>query len=950
MRQAPQARRVRALHCAALAAAATTALPCAAAQGTDPAPNATASRIEITGSRLPQTANEPAAPVQIVSREEIQRSGNATLREWLESLPSANGSLSDIGGAASFASGASGASFRSMGKQSTLILLNGRRLSPYPLADYAEVFTNIDALPFEAIERVEILKIGGAALYGSEAVAGVINIITRPAFEGWQARASHQQSLTSGRFGNTLASLTGGFKGLPGLDGARVLANLELYHRDGLVWSEVLDQVRPQARELSASFGSPSSYSWPGNVIGAGPVAGCDPAQINSGLCFYDRYQRFEVVPAAKRANGLLSATLPLAQGFEGFAELLLAHVEVNYLSVQQPYGPRLAPATWGNPSTNAGQTFTYRGLPAGHPLNTTGSSEAELRYRFVDAPAQTDVVTTQYRALGGLRGPLQLAGLALESELAFGAMGGRTQMNQRAWYSASGFKQVIGDYTPGQTDPLFFQRGYRIGQTNSAEVINTLFPSYGYRGHVQQWFVDGRLSGSVARLPAGDLNLVLGMDLRHESFTVDPSERLRMGDIVGNGLSASDAKRLVASTYAEAQLPLARGLDAQLAARLDKHGNASAHLSPKLALRWAPGAQWMLRGAVETGFRAPNLTESAPSTKFAFDSASDPRRCPQASALARDLRSSANLLASTDPQRTLLLARADNVINNECNASLASIVSHNADLKPETARSANLGIVFMPTAQWRLAADAWAIERKNEIGLPSNRDLIAAEAVQPAGTVNRATLDGNDRSFSSAEAAQYGVNIGALNSVVGRFANELRTRNQGVDISASGNLPTPLGALNLKLDAVYQVDYRFWSPVRNGWGDNLAGRSGFPRWKLSHSMGLAWGAFHHTFSGTTTSGTLLQGDFFDTTYSPEGCAANGYTEAECRVAGYTRWDYALEYKPTKQVKLSAQVYNVFNLRAPIGVASWRNGGGILPPTSEDAKGRMLRLGVELGW
>jgi iron complex outermembrane receptor protein len=184
----------------------------------------------------------------------------------------------------------------------------------------------------------------------------------------------------------------------------------------------------------------------------------------------------------------------------------------------------------------------------------------------------------------------------------------------------------------------------------------------------------------------------------------------------------------------------------------------------------------------------------------------------------------------------------------------------------------------------------------------------------------------------------------------VGRFSNELRTRNRGVDLGASGQVASPLGAVNLKLDATYQSDWRVWSPVRNGWGDNLAGRSGYPRWKLSHSVGLNWGAFTHTLGGTTTSGTPLRGDFYDSTYTAEGCAANGYTESECRVAGYTRWDYGLEYRPSKAVKLHAQVYNVFNLRAPIAVASWLNGGGILPPSSEDPKGRMLGVGVEVGW
>lgn len=905
-------------------------------------------RVDITGSRLPVRPHENQAdamtPVQVFSQDDIRRSGAATLREWLEQLPAHAGGSNEIGGSASFAAGSSSASLRNLGKQATLLLLNSRRVAPYPLADYAEVFSNLDALPFEAIERIEILKAGGAAMYGSDAVAGVINIITRQHFSGVQMRASHQRSLTSGQFGKSSASLTAGFA-LPGSERGRVLANAEVYQRDGLVWSQVLKYVRPELSELSGGFGTGSTYSWPGNVVGGAPIPGCTAENIRNGLCFYDRYERFEVLPAAKRANMLLSSTLPLAGGLEAFSELLLARNETRYLSPFMAYGPRQGSITWGNPTNNASQTFWYRGLPATHPLNTTGEDDADFRYRFIDGPNETSVATNQYRWLVGARGPWR----SYEWEAAAGAMGGQTRMDQRGWYSASGFRQVVGNDDPAQVDPRFFQRGYRIGQTNDAAVINKLFPTYGYRGHVRQVFADGKLSGDIGRMSAGPVTAVVGAELRHESFTVDPSAALRAGDIVGNGLSASDAKRLVASTFGEVSLPLATGFDAQLAARLDKHGSTEAHLSPKLALRYSPNPAWLLRGTVEGGFRAPNLTESAPSTKFSFDNGvPDPRRCPQASALARDLRARAQALPGTDPNQTLLLARADSVVNSECSASLASIVSNNPALAPETSRSATIGLVLTPAPRWRLAADAWLIERRNEIGLKDNRELLNSESQQPPGTVNRAGFD-NDRSFSAAERLQYGVTAGSLVSTVGRFENVARTRMAGVDLLAQAGTNTPWGSLDLSMDALYQQEVRFWSTVRSGWGDNLAGR-GYPRWKSTLSAALTTQRFTHSLRAITTGGTSLQGDFFDTTYTPEGCAAQGYSEGDCRVAGFTRWDYAVEYRPTRALTVSASVYNLFKRQKGIAVASWLNAGGILPPSDEDPMGRMLRVTMEYRW
>lgn len=914
-------------------------------------------RVEITGSRLPVTgAGEGIAPLQVVTRRELQQSGAQNLRDWLDGLASGGGGSNEAGTSASFAAGASGASLRNMGSQATLVLLNGRRLAPYPLADYASVFTNLDSLPFEAIERIEVYKAGGAALYGSDAVAGVINVITRSDYRGVQGRVSHERSLRNNLHRTNQAVLAGGFD-LPGSPSGRLLASAELYQRDGLVWRDVMDEVRPEVYRRSPNFGSWSSYSWPGNVIGAAAVPGCAPEQQRNGLCMYDRYQRFEVLPEARRANLLLDGRLPLEGGRELFSEAVLAQARTLYLQPYMAYGPGLGRVTWGDPATGSGQTFTYRGLPAGHPLNTTGQDNADLRYRFVDAPSQVQVETTQYRWLLGGRGPLALQppsllpGLAhWDWEAAGGLMGGRSRMRSRGAFSASGFREVIGNDDPAQTDPLFFQRGYRIGQANDAAVIDRLFPEYGYTGELTQVFVDGRIRGDLARLAAGPLTAVLGADLRHERHRIRPSEALAQGDIVGSGLTASDGERLVGALFGETALPLSPTLDAQLALRLDAYQGVGPHLSPKLAMRWTPSPGWSLRGTLEGGFRAPNLTENSASTKFTFDNGvADPQRCPQAQALAADLRNQAAALPAGDAQKTLLSARADSLLQAECSAGVANIVSHNPDLQPETSRAATLGLVLSPSRHWRLALDAWAIDRRHEIGLSGSRELLSAEAVAPAGTIVRAPLT-NDRSFSADEQARYGVSAGSVDAVVTRFQNQSRTRNRGVDLAAVARGLTPWGPLELTADLTYQVELRFWSAVRNGWGDNLAGRRSYPRWRGSVAATLGLGRWSHTLRGFGLSSTALQGDFYETTYTPAGCAAGGWTPSECRLAGFIRWDYALNLKANADLNILVNIVNVFDLRAPYGVASWVNGGGIWPIHGEEARGRMLKLTVEQRW
>lgn len=270
-------------------------------------------RIEITGSNIKRIDAETSSPVQIIRREDIQRSGANSVKQLLDQLVSASPTLSDISGSNSFASGASSANLRNLGKTSTLILFNGRRVAPYALADFNEVFTNLDALPLDAVERVEVLKNGASAVYGSDAVAGVINIITRNDFQGLNLKAAYQRSHHVSQAHEGTAALTGGLGNLQ-RDGYNVLANVEFFKRHNIVSRNVIREINPLRfvpGAIPSTFAAQAStFSYPGNLIGAGgagPIAGCDPALVIGGLCRYDRFERFELIPAAERTNALLS-------------------------------------------------------------------------------------------------------------------------------------------------------------------------------------------------------------------------------------------------------------------------------------------------------------------------------------------------------------------------------------------------------------------------------------------------------------------------------------------------------------------------------------------------------------------------------------------------------------------------------------------------------------------
>lgn len=914
-------------------------------------------KVIITGSNLKRIDTETSTPVQIMRREEIARLGVNSVKEALETLTASNGALSDIGGSNSFAGGASAVSLRNLGKQSTLVLLNSRRVAPYALADYNEVFTNLDSLPLDAIERIEVLRNGGSSIYGSDAVAGVINIITRSDYQGVQARASYDQSLKNQQFKTKTASITAGFGDFE-KDKFNVLANLEVFKRGEVIWRDVVDDINPAYGDKFSAVapksglmfgdrGAPSTYSYPGNLIGQGAVPGC--ATVNSaGLCVYDRFSRFEAVPKSDRVNGLLSGKLNLGGGTEAFAEALYSHTKTNYTNAFGTYGSTTANAIWGDPATGNGRSFIYQYLPASHPLNTTGE-DVEFRYRWADAPAYRETDSDQYRVLGGLKGTWN----SYDWETAAGVMGSKTKDRTYGSLSDSGFKKEVGDYnnfdpdTGSVRDPNFFNHGYKIGQVNSPEVLNTLFPAQGYDGKITQYFADAKISGEVGKIGGRAIGMAAGVEVRRESFRITPTANLLAGDIVGYGVATADASRTTEAAFTEINLPVTASIDITGAARVDKFPGFKAHASPKLAATWKATSALMFRGTAESGFRAPNLTESAQSSKFAFSpSVADPKRCGKAQELGSDLRNQSAALPASDPNKALLLARADTVEGNECAAGVPSIVRNNPNLKPETTHMGTVGFVLESVNGTNISLDYWKIERKDEIGNKSTDELLASEADQPAGVVNREPLSA-DKTFTAAEQAKYGVTAGRLVSTTGSFLNVARTKTSGVDLSANTRFNTAIGRLDLGANATRLLDLKYFSSALNNYGDNLAGRYGYSKTMANVNAALKTGDFSNSLRLTYQSKTALNDDYFDDTYTLAGCAARKWSADECQIKAYKRLDWNLSYTGVKDLTVSLFVRNLTNNRPPVDLRAFNAAGGVIPQDNQDVSRRSVRLTAE---
>jgi iron complex outermembrane recepter protein len=921
-------------------------------------------RVEITGSNIKRIDLETAAPVQIINREAVKNSGAASVRELLQILPSSSvGSLSDINGSNSFASGASSADLRNLGKTSTLILLNGRRVAPYALADFNELFTNLDGLPLDAVERVEILRSGASAIYGSDAVAGVINIITRKDYQGLQVSAGHEQSQVSGRFKQSTASITGGFGDLE-RDRFNVLANLEVFKRESMMWRDVMKYINPlrlSSGGVPSTFNAQlSTFSYPGNLLPAdeeiapGPITGataqCPANLVVDSLCRYDRFTRFQALPEAERTNLLLSGRMLFGGGLEGFGEVLYSKTKTKYLSPFQTYGAASGPSFWGNPSTNEALTFTPRGLPIGHPLNPFAEDDVELRYRFVDTPSENTTTSDNYRVLAGLKGVWN----SYDWETSVGFLGSKVQDDQRGRFSNSGFIELIGDYrnldpeVPLPTD--FFNKpgGYRIGEKNSAAVIDRLFPNFGNAAKTTQTVLDGKLTGELGQMAGGPIGFATGVDLRHEIFTITPTENLNVGDIVGVGVSRTKGSRNFWAAFGELSLPVTKGVEMQVAARVDKFPNLAANLSPKVGLMWRANDALLLRGTLETGFRAPNLTETAPSLKASFENGTvDPKRCDQAVTLAEDLRAAADALPDSDPQKALSIARADIVEGNECQASVAGVSANNPKLKPEKSKSFTVGFSAQPLRNLNITVDYWNIQRKQEIDIKTAEELLAVEdsGLPPGSSIVRAIRDANDQSFTTAEQAQYGVTAGALTVIQRSFENLFQTRTSGVDVGVAWADSTPIGKLSIEGLATYLIKYREFVGSENRFGDNLASRYQYPRVNATADFRLASGDWVNGFKLRYSSGTELRRDFNDTEGDAAWCAARPWARP-CEVFSSTFVDYYVRWSGVKDLTLGLYIKNIANRFIPIDYRAQPR-GSVIPDEPDDAKRRAWRFTAE---
>ncbi len=763
-------------------------------QAPEPADTPKPQRVVVTGSKLSATDMETALPVQVISREEIERSGITSVEEIVARLSANFGNTNEALGIGDGSHpGFTGVSLRGFGERSTLVLLNGRRITNYAFSNEAGIGVDLGQIPIAAIDRVEILTDGASAIYGSDAIAGVVNFILRSDFKGVELGAQQARPQGHGGGGTDHQSMSFGL-GSNAADGFNVFATLD-HERE----HELSARDRGFSADFRPDIGVDASTpaSLPANLfVGNGsfinPAApACTAATVfNHGGCFFDTRPYVDLLPEVENLGALLRATLASAHQGETYVELLASRQRTRQAIAPTPV----------NPGYYA--THTHWVIPVGSPFYPTalgvGGDIVDPWYRVLSTGPRVSRTDTQaWRALVGWRG--EAAGWDLDGAL-------MQSTTHSAQVLVSGFidaGKLQDALATGLVDPFGDS-----GPAGDAALDSTLIhgPTRESRSTTQS--VDFHASRNVTVWRSGVATLGFGGEARHEAMSDSPTALSPLTVGSGGYQLFKSGERDVQALYVEAVLPVTPQTQAQLAVRADRYSDFGTHVSPKLSLRWQPAKALLLRGSVGTGFRAPSLPElfTAQTTPITETDGPDPERCP-ATQLVQD-----------------------------CFPTVKFVLGGNPALRPETSRQLSLGVVVEPATDTSLELNGWRIAVKQVIGELDDVALMAPNSIYGGQYVLRGPVD---PAFPNLP--------GPITTLILTNENFGGQSSSGIDVDLRTAVKTRSGKWSMHLGGSYLATWR-----SDAGGSALAG---LPRWQ--HTLTLDWerGSWHATLEQNWRAG-----------------------------------------------------------------------------------------------
>ncbi len=730
-----------------------------------------AQRVEVTGSRIKRVDVEGTLPVTTINREELEASGAATVAEFMRTIPFAStGNFRPQSG--SSAQSFSEIDLRGLGSERTLVLIDGRRAAKGPMVGDA---VDLNIIPMAMIERVEVLTDGASAIYGSDAIGGVVNFITRKDFQGIELMAGAARPKVDGGDRDE-ASAVIGIKG----DRGRMLGGVSYSSRD-----IIYDRQRPWPITSTSAYGNNYQIYNPATGGGTGPITklpgGCgDPDFVETATqCRYAFPQVAASEAASKNEATFFNGEYEITDNWTGYMSGSVSRVT--------SFG-RYAPAP-----ANAFVPATAAGNPVGQDLF--------VWHRFAAlGPRDTSTDNNYYSFNLGAR-----TVIADRIDLDFGY-----SRNNSRYYELGRNYLVVPLAEAALADGSYNLQ--RPTQTPEA-VLNGIKATIGRDARFQDETLYANGTMDVFDLGGGKAMLNLGGEYRKELFYDKYDSLSEAGVIGGSAGNSSGGDRKVGALFGELVMPFSNALEANISARFENYSDYGSEFVPKAGLRWKLMPNLLLRGSAGKGFRAPSLPILTQKETFSAESVIDPRSCavlgtPGADCTQEDIQVDTYYIA-------------------------------NPALDSEKSTQFSLGGVWDITPTFSIKADYWNVEIEDQIvqitaqdiidrdngtdpraippGLGLTRDALGVITRVDAGYANEGTLKTDGIDISLAGSYQWGG--------YGRFRSELRYthvfsyKTGGFDFSGSIGQPE---------DRAMWVNAWNNGPYSAAWNINYIGRNEF--------------------------------------------------------------------------------------------------------------------------
>ena len=834
-------------------------------------------RVEVTGSLLARTSAETAEAITVISADRLKSMGITTVEQALQQLSANQTGQVTATSVGSYDGGASLAGLRGLDAGKTLVLLDGQRLANNVFSGDA---VDLNLIPFAAIDRIEVLREGASSIYGADAIAGVINFITRKDYRGGELDLSASRS--QGHGGNTHSvSLTYG-KGSLVDDGFNILAAAN-FNNTG----ELRGYERSYASGYTPSIGlaiSNSPGTWPGNFVDVNGNsfqvngAGCPGNPFPTaylGKCDYLYAKAVDLIPKSSQYSGLLSVSKSLPGN--------------NVLSAQY-YIAKSKITAWGGPmfyefNMSPTQDPTHFPTLVNSTLIGSGSATPDLTQDIT--AIWTDPLNDRYNTFDNTEQRFLLTLTGEKSGWNYST--NASYSSNKNLQSGTGYpdetimQTADGKYLNDSINPFGPQ-----STAGQALIESAYKPGEWAVGKLSTWNLNGQVSHDLtdffnAGQPA---RIAVGLDVRGEriSYNTTPLAAVLAG-VTGFPPTSVVGSRNEQAVYAEMSLPVTKQLELTLSDREDRYSDFGNTNNGKVAFRFQPAHYVTFRGAASTGFRAPTLVNLfAPTTLGAAAGDMNGPGCSPTSG------------SSTYPT---IFTQAT------CNSQGLVLSGGNRTLKPERSKNLDLGIVLEPAKDWGVTVDWYRIVVSKDISTVPTSTIYANPGqfmglykLNTAGTLTPSIAQASD--CPTPQAATCGYIETNLANVGGRMTN-------GFDLSSNYLLRTSSGNFLFGLEGTLVTEFRRQSYTGAPWKSVLGNYNG------TNQVVVPW---QSTLSVNWNKDIWAAGisEHFDSQYVDQQQLSDGSAHI---VKAYSVYNVYASVKPVSNVTVLLGVHNLFNRNPP---------------------------------